>query len=67
MMDIKKKTEAFRKVNDNPKFRDGSDDKRNERRRKELSDRMRGRNFLFTNKGGDAVKYEIDETGGRDT
>ena len=24
---------------------------------------MRGRNFFFTNKGGDAVKYEIDETG----
>ena len=63
MMDIQKKTEAFRKVNDNLNFAMEAMMRVMREGEKYCPTACADGTFSFTNKGGDAVKYEIDETG----
>lgn len=63
IIDIQKKTEAFRKVNDNLNFAMEAMIREIREGRKYCSSACAGGTFSFTNKDGDAVKYELDETG----
>lgn len=63
IIDIQKKTEAFRKVNDNLNFAMEAMMREIREGQSYCTSVCSSGTFSFTNKDGDAVKYELDEAG----